>query len=178
MHFRFILCLLVVLTSCGETKPKTDKPSTEGTKPISVQIQRESLTVYQLQTNAQIDSLLYPIEEFTAFKNTIEDLSKLNPTGIDPFLEEALIKSNKLLKKKMPEPFNVPDIKSRLKVIKTTLLKAYYYSQEKKEEELNLSLKEIYTAYRAYLMRIEDFSQNQLEESESNKIVLKSLPSD
>ena len=175
MHYKLILCLCVVLMGCMDNPSKKEVPI-QTNKKDSVYIQSESLRVYQLQTNASIDSLLFSMEAFMAFKSTIEDLSKLNPAGIDPFLEEAINKSNVLLTKAIPAPFDAPDIKSRLKVIKTALLKAHYYSQENNEEELNKSLKEIYSAYQAYLMRIEDFGQNGFEITQENELRLGPLP--
>jgi len=62
-------------------------------------------------------------------------------------------------------PFSTPDIHSRLKVVKTELIKARYYGQEADQEQLNESLKKLYKAYKAYLMRIEDFAVEVKEEN-------------
>ena len=58
----------------------------------------------------------------------------------------------------MPAPFETPEIKSRLKVVKTQLLKARYFSQQEQIKELNASFRQVFVAHEAYLKRIEDFA--------------------
>lgn len=176
MRYNFFFVLCWMLMSCSQTQPKKE-PVSQVLPKDTIAIKSESLRVYELKTNAAIDSLLLSLEAFVKFKTTLEDLSKLNPTGIDPFLAEAIKTANDLLKEPMPAPFNAPDIKSRLKVVKTMLLKAHYYSQENKVEALNTSIKEIYEAYQAYLMRVEDFAQNDSESLSEGEISLDPRPS-
>ena len=111
------------------------------------------------ETNPLIDSLLLNLEAFTDFRSSIEDLSKLNPRGLSPFLLNARVNTNKLLKTSLPAPFETADVRSRLKVVKTQLLRVSYYSIQEKHEELNPALIDLYDAYKAYLQRIEDFAQ-------------------
>lgn len=156
----FSLLLLMMLSSCSSSsKKKEDLPKAE----VEIKkIERDQISVYALKVNPKIDTLLLSMDQFLQFKNTMEDLSKLNPLAIEPFLLEALLNCEKLLRQNFPSPFNTPDIKSRLKVVKTALLKARYYSQEKREKELNTNLIELYQAYAAFLQRIEDFSTEDL----------------
>jgi hypothetical protein len=164
MHSKFILfCIALMFIRCSSSVEQKKPTVVQEEKPLS--IEKESIQVYQLQENALLDSLLFPIEEFTLFRSTIEDLSKLNPAGLEPFLYDALLKCNDLLRQKLPVPFSTPDIHSRLKVVKTELIKARYYGQEADQEQLNESLKKLYKAYKAYLMRIEDFAVEVKEEN-------------
>ena len=117
----------------------------------------------------QFDTIV--IDEFTAFAQSMEDLTKLKPGGIAPFLLGAIIKCNALLRYQIPAPFDTPEIKSRLKVIKTALLKARYYSVEERQQELDESYEALFIAYTAYLKRIEDFSLDLQEEQESNDVI-------
>jgi hypothetical protein len=143
MHSKFILfCIALMFIRCSSSVEQKKPTVVQEEKPLS--IEKESIQVYQLQENALLDSLLFPIEEFTLFRSTIEDLSKLNPAGLEPFLYDAY---------------------SRLKVVKTELIKARYYGQEADQEQLNESLKKLYKAYKAYLMRIEDFAVEVKEEN-------------
>ena len=64
-----------------------------------------------------------------------------------------------------------PEIKSRLKVVKTELLKARYYSLEEQQKELDESFQALFVAYTAYLKRIEDFSLDVQEESATNSVI-------
>ena len=75
------------------------------------------------------------------------------------------------LRYQIPAPFDTPEIKSRLKVVKTALLKARYYSVEERQQELDESYEALFIAYTAYLKRIEDFSLDLQEEQESNDVI-------
>ena len=116
-----------------------------------------------------MDSSMLNNESFSKFRTTIEDLSKLNQEGLEPFLNDALINCNQLLKEKLPLPYDVPEVKGRLKVVKTQLIKARFHSEEKMQLELNQSLRELYIAYSAYLKRIDGIT---MEEISSDSIDL------
>ena len=175
MHSKFFLfCILLIFSQCSTYTEQKNPTVVQEEQPLS--IEKESIQVYDLKENALIDSLLLPIEKFTLFRSTIEDLSKLNPAGLEPFLYDALLKCDDLLRQELPAPFSTPDIHSRLKVVKTELIKARYYGQEANQEELNESLKKLYDAYKAYLMRIEDFaieSNEQTDVAINNNEILK-----
>lgn len=160
MRCKFLFLLVFILhVSCISSADKKEGLPKE--KLVIEKIERSQIKVYALKTTPQIDTLLLTLEQFTEFKRTMEDLSKLNPLGIEPFLVTALLNCEKLLRIDLPHPFNVPDIKSRLKVVKTALLKVRYYSQEKNEKELNVNLKDLYQAYAAFLKRIEDYDSEE-----------------
>ena len=164
MHSKFFLfCILLIFCQCSTSTEQKNPTVVQEEKPLS--IEKESIQMYELKENALLDSLLFPIEKFTLFRSTMEDLSKLNPAGIEPFLYDALLKCDDLLRQKLPAPFSTPDIHSRLKVVKTELIKARYYGQEGNQEQLNESLKKLYDAYKAYLMRIEDFAVESNEQT-------------
>ena len=71
-----------------------------------------------------------------------------------------MIKCDVLLKKGLPAPFETPEIKSRLKVVKTQLLKARYFSQKEQSKKFNESIEGVFVAHRAFLKRLEDFAQD------------------
>lgn len=161
---RFFIFLLIILSACNSTESKNElKPIIKKTPLV---IEKEGITIYQLQENKLIDSLLLTNQTFITFKNSIEDLSKLNQAGLGPFLVSAINNCNQLLKAPLSAPFNTPDIRSRLKIVKTELLKARYYSKEEMQEELNQNIKSLYVAYSAYLKRIEDFSNQDGENAD------------
>ena len=59
----------------------------------------------------------------------------------------------------------------QIKVVKTALLKARYYSVEERQLELDESYEALFVAYTAYLKRIEDFSLEVQEEQESKGVI-------
>ena len=170
MRFKF-LSLFVVLSCYACVNSPEEKKVAEVLEQKPLQLNQENIELYQLKQDSLIDSLLLPIEEFNAFTQSMEDLKKLKPEGIAPFLLGTIIKCNVLLRYQIPAPFDTPEIKSRLKVVKTALLKARYYSVDERQLELKESYKALFVAYTAYLKRIEDFSLDLQEEQESNDVI-------
>lgn len=170
MRCRF-LSLFVVLLCYSCVNAPEEKKVVEVLEQKPLQLKQENIELYQLKQDSLIDSLLLPIEEFNAFTQSMEDLKKLKPEGIAPFLLGTIVKCNALLRYQIPAPFDTPEIKSRLKVIKTALLKARYYSVEERQLELEESYKALFIAYTAYLKRIEDFSLDLQEELKSNDVI-------
>ncbi|MCH1417624.1 MAG: hypothetical protein L7U68_03620 [Flavobacteriaceae bacterium] len=170
MRFKF-LSLFVILLCCACVNAPEEKKVAEVKEQNPLQLKQENIELYQLKQDSLIDSLLLPVEEFTAFTQSMEDLTKLKPEGIAPFLLGTIIKCNALLRYQIPAPFDTPEIKSRLKVVKTALLKARYYSVEERQQELDESYEALFIAYTAYLKRIQDFSLDLQEEQESNDVI-------
>ena len=170
MRFKF-LSLFVILLCCACVNAPEEKKVAEVKEQNPLQLKQENIELYQLKQDSLIDSLLLPIEEFTAFTQSMEDLTKLKPEGIAPFLLGTIIKCNALLRYQIPAPFDTPEIKSRLKVVKTALLKARYYSVEERQQELDESYEALFIAYTAYLKRIQDFSLDLQVEQESNDVI-------
>lgn len=158
------LLVFIGLISCESSNTKQIGKAHVSLSPIK--IEKNDLKVHAFNTKGIIDSILMQKEAFSEFKTTIEDLSKLNPDGIETFLNEAVHKCDKLLRAKIPPPFDTPEIKGRLKVVKTHLLRARYFSNETQARELNQSLNDLYKSYGHYLQRIEDFAlENRVQDS-------------
>ena len=170
MRFKFLpLLVLVLYYACGNTPEEKIVAEVSQQKPL--QVKQENIVLYQLKQDSLIDSLLLPIKEFKDFTTSMENLTKLKPEGIAPFLLGSIIKCNALLRYPIPTPFDTPEIKSRLKVVKTALLKARYYSVEERQKELDESYQALFVAYTAYLKRIEDFSLELREQQQSENVI-------
>lgn len=170
MHFkRLFIFAMLLLCACGDLPEEKKEGDVIEQKPN--QVKKDNIKVYELQTDTLIDSLLIPIEEFSAFTQAMDNLTKLKPEGITPFLLGVMSKCNALLRRPIPIPFDTPEIQSRLKVVKTELLKVRYYSIEERQKELDESFEALFVAYTAYLKRIEEVSLDFQEEETSNKII-------
>ena len=158
MRYSFIIFIFGFCVGCGSStaEQKNEIVEEEVKAPITLDVGQ--LSVYQLTAHPVTDSLLLPLKVFNEYNEKINDLAKLDPNGVEPFILTALIKCDVLLKKKLPTPFETPEIKSRLKVVKTQLLKARYFSQQEQIEELSTSFRQVFVAHEAYLKRIEDFA--------------------
>ena len=170
MRFKFLPLLVFVLYyACGNTPEQKIVAEVSQQKPI--QVKQENIVLYQLKKDSLIDSLLLPIEEFKDFTKSMENLTKLKPEGIAPFLLGSIIKCNALSRYPTPAPFDTPEIRSRLKIVKTVLLKARYYSVEERQKELDESYEELFMAYTAYLKRIEDLSLELQEQQQLENVI-------
>lgn len=160
----FIL-LSLCFNSCSPTLPKP-KEEVKVMDSLVLQVETKNNTIYTLPEEGIIDSTLMQNTRFLSFKSTMEDLNKLNPEGIEPFVISALQACQSVERTPLPQPFDAPDISARLKVVKTQLIKVRYFSQENNQEELNKALEGLYRAYNDYLRRIHSFSEEETIEEE------------
>ena len=69
-----------------------------------------------------------------------------------------ILKLNKILKnllsKKLPEKFEKPQIRSRLKVVFMQSQKSYYFTKHFKEDSLISSLEDLYKSYNSMISRM------------------------
>lgn len=169
MPYKFIFALLLTacLSACSSSSKPQSKESPSEKDSLRLNVKTSNISIYTFPKEGVIDSTLMQNTRFIAFKNAMEDLSKLNPEGIQPFVVDALQACQRVERKPLPMPFNVPEITARLKVVKTQLIKVRYFTEEEKQEELNVALEGLYTAYNDYLKRIHSFSEEEsLEQGE------------
>ncbi len=113
----------------------------------------------------------YGIENWDEFKN-LHDL--LNQLRILDFrnVELEILKINKILKnllsKKLPEKFEKPQIRSRLKVVFMQSQKSYYLTKHFKEDSLISSLEELYKSYNSMISRMNNL-EDELQEFDFGK---------
>ena len=117
----------------------------------------KNFQVYVPKNNSFVDSIINSVSEFRDLKTSIEDLTKLNPNGIESFLDETLIKCNNLLNLKNNNFTSRPEIRGRLKVLKTNILKCKFNNHQNDIKSLNESLKNLFTSYNILFERLEDF---------------------
>ena len=105
---------------CTDPQPYNKKNEIQQAEDISLVKNHQ---IFVLEKNSFVDSLVQSVSELKDLKISIEDLAKLNPNGIESFLDETLIKCDNLLNLKNNNFISRPEIKGRLKVLKTNVLK-------------------------------------------------------
>ncbi|MBT4903794.1 MAG: hypothetical protein HON57_01230 [Flavobacteriaceae bacterium] len=157
------LVFILSVSSCemNPTKPKNDQSEVLDSIDQPVVKMPEARKFFIPKNTEVLDSTLYLNEAFVLFKKNIEALSELDPTGLGLYLKASLSTSNKLLNATLPAGFEVPAIKSRVRVVKTQLLRCKYYSQQEDYELLNLGLIELFDSYDILLKRIDDVAQSE-----------------
>jgi hypothetical protein len=154
------LVFFLSVTSCEINTSKSKNDQSEALDSIAqpIAILPEARTFFIPKNTKVLDSTLYLNEAFNVFKKNIEMLSKLDPTSLDLYIIASLGSSNKLLNATLPVNFDVPAINSRIRVVKTQLLRCKYYSQQEDFELLNRGLTELFDSYDILLKRIDDIA--------------------
>lgn len=116
---------------------------------------KNNFQIYIPEKNSFVDSLVNSISELRDLKISIEDLTKLNPNGIESFLDETLIKCDNLLDLKNKNFISRPEIRGRLKVLKINILKCKFNNHQNDIKNLNESLRKLFTSYNILLERLE-----------------------
>jgi|TARA_B110000091_G_scaffold28354_1_gene28283 hypothetical protein len=171
------LVFFLSVTSCEINTSKSKNDQSEALDSIAqpIAILPEARTFFIPKNTKVLDSTLYLNEAFNVFKKNIEMLSKLDPTSLDLYIIASLGSSNKLLNATLPVNFDVPAINSRIRVVKTQLLRCKYYSQQEDFELLNLGLTELFDSYDILLKRIDDIALSEDALSENEFSVKKEL---
>ena len=152
-----IALIIGLFYSCQEIK-----------KPIVSNKMNNTIINHKFTTPIKLDSIsvqyrikneIFNWPEFTAFLDGFDGLRKLNPEGNLVFIEELEMKLKILSKSRFPKKLDLPDIKSRLKVVQTMLLKSRYHSKNKNWEELDISLQNLYLSYNSFINRIKSINE-------------------
>ena len=117
---------------------------------------KKNFQIYVPKKNSYGDSIIQVVSELRDLKISIEDLTKLNPNGIESFLNETLIKCDNLLNLKNNDFVSRPEIRGRLKVLKTNILKCKFNNHRNDIESLNESLQKLFLSYNILFERLED----------------------
>jgi len=95
--------------------------------------------------------------DFILFKESMEDLSQLNPKGVIIFLSELDKIIRRLIQSPFPKTFDGLPIYSRIKVVQTQIIKCHFYASNNQSKKLNDSMDELYLEYNILLNRMVSF---------------------
>ena len=152
MKYLYSFALLISL-SCQSPNGLKKKKDISKVEEVSL---KNNFQIYIPEKNSFVDSLVNSISELRDLKISIEDLTKLNPNGIESFLDETLIKCDNLLNLKNKSFISRPEIRGRLKVLKINILKCKFNNHQNDIKNLNESLKKLFMSYNILLERLED----------------------
>ena len=118
---------------------------------------KKNFQIYVPEKKSYGDSIIQLVSELRDLKISIEDLTKLNPNGIESFLDETLVKCNNLLNLKNNDFVSRPEIRGRIKVLKTNILKCKLNNYQNDIKNLNENLQKLFLSYNILFERLEDF---------------------
>ena len=151
MNYFYLFALLIFL-SCQSPNGLKKQKDISKVEEVSL---KNNFQIYIPKKNSFVDSLVNSISELRDLKISIEDLTKLNPNGIESFLDETLIKCDNLLDLKNKNFISRPEIRGRLKVLKINILKCKFNNHQNDIKNLNESLRKLFTSYNILLERLE-----------------------
>jgi len=143
---------LLIFLSCQSPNGLKKKKDISKAEEISL---KSNFQIYIPEKKSFVDSIVNSVSELRDLKISIEDLTKLNPNGIESFLDETLIKCDNLLNLKNKNFISRPEITGRLKVLKINILKCKFYNHQNDIKNLNESLKKLFMSYNILFERIE-----------------------
>ena len=152
MKYFYLFALLIVL-SCQDQNGLKKKKVFSKVEEVSL---NNDFQIYIPKKNSSVDSIINSVSELRDLKISIEDLTKLNPNGIESFLDETLNKCDNLLNLKNNNFISRPEIRGRLKVLKINILKCKFNNHQNDIRNLNKSLEDLFLSYNILFERFED----------------------
>ena len=143
---------LLIFFSCQSPNGLKKKKNIFEVQEISLD---NNFQIYIPEKNSFVDSITQSVSELRDLKISIEDLTKLNPNGIESFLDETLNKCDNLLNLKNNNFISRPEIRGRLKVLKTNILKCKFNNHQNDITNLNESLRKLFISYNILFERLE-----------------------
>ena len=176
LYIRFIVFgFLLFIYSCGNKKTEvTNENIVQEDSLVKIDLTNSENKIIYLPSNIKVlDTTLFSNRNFSKFKESIEALEDLNKITIDEYLFAAIVASSAVINSQLPKDFEIPAVKSRLRVVKTNLLKSRFYAQQEDMESLTKTLDEVFESYNILSKRIDDLivseEENQENEFELNK---------
>ena len=164
----YLFLLLMILQSCNNTD-----------QVVSPSLQVESLDSLKLNQVVNFNLIEYPAvflkskglekwEDFEKLHSTLKRLSELNLRDIQVDLLTLSARLKTVSKKSLPETLEVPQIRSRLKVVEMQAQKSRYFTQYYREDSLILSLNKLYESYNALVSRMTTLDAENAAVSQKN----------
>lgn len=176
LYMRFIVFgFILFIYSCGNKKTEvTNENIVQEDSLVKIDLTNSENKIIYVPSNIKVlDTTLFSNRNFSKFKESIEALEDLNKITIDEYLFAAIVASSAVINSQLPKDFEIPAVKSRLRVVKTNLLKSRFYAQQEDMESLTKTLDEVFESYNILLKRIDDLivseEENQENEFEVNK---------
>ncbi len=176
LYTRFIVFgFILFIYSCGNKKTEvTNENVVQKDSLVKIDLTNSENKIIYVPSNIKVlDTTLFSNRNFSKFKESIEALEDLNKITIDEYLFAAIVASSAVINSQLPKDFEIPAVKSRLRVVKTNLLKSRFYAQQEDMESLTKTLDEVFGSYNILLKRIDDLivseEENQENEFEVNK---------
>ena len=155
--FKNIILLILLFISCNNNTLVKKSRANKLIDSLFITTPKNAVKLTQFKSEFIFKNKIDEWPDFIMFKESMEDLSKLNPKGVIIFLSELHKVTNQLLQSPFPKTFDGPPIYSRIKVVQTQIIKCHFYASNNQSKKLNDSLDELYLEYNILLSRMVSF---------------------
>lgn len=165
-RFFFVLMLTIIFSSCNNYKNKNDESASDKNEILLDSLSSSNFELTKYPKEFISDYELEDWEGFEKLHQSMERLKELNFDGIQVDLIALSSHIKKLRSGPLPRKLEIPQIKSRLKVVEMQVQKARYFTQHYKADSLIPSLSLLYQYYNGFILRMVAL-QNENQEFES-----------
>jgi len=165
-RFFFVLILAIIFSSCNNDKNKNGETASDKNEILLDSLSSPNLELTEYPKEFISDHQLEDWEGFEKLHQSMERLKELNFNGIQVDLIALSSHIKKLRSGPLPRELEIPQIKSRLKVVEMQVQKARYFTQHYKADSLIPSLSLLYQYYNGFILRMVAL-QNENQEFES-----------
>jgi regulator of replication initiation timing len=160
--FRLIILILFLFTSCNdENKSKETVSSIIEKFTDQDPIIKVSFELVDYPEDFLKENELEEWDEFRSVYETMDRLKELDLRDIEVNIIGLSSLLKDLISENLPEEFETPQLRSRLKVVQMQTQKARYFTRHYKKDSLIPSLKDLYGHYNAFVNRMIVFKQEQ-----------------
>ena len=169
-----VLALILVSIACKRQKSISESPTQSMVATVdSTEIENappleglQKVKIIPLRRKAQ--RIADQWTNFPAFDAKVKELKSVSRPRLYSFVEETEVLYDELLQVKIPLKFDTPQIKSRLLLFKTLLLKLKDKADDTRfsDEELVQSIKEVTNAYNAIRKQMNNIALDDIDSDE------------
>ena len=172
--FKNIILLTLLFISCNNNALVKTASENKLIDSLFITTPENAIKLTQFTSDFILKNKIDEWPDFISFKESMEDLSKLNPKGVIIFLSELYKITKQLLQSPFPKTFDGLPIYSRIKVVQTQIIKCHFYASNNQSQKLNNSLDELYLEYNILLNRMISFVEEReipLDSFENNMLI-------
>ena len=155
--FKNIILLTLLFISCNNNALVKSASENKLIDSLFITTPENAVKLTQFTPDFILKNKIDEWPDFILFKESMEDLSKLNPKGVIIFLSELYNITKQLLQSPFPKTFDGLPVYSRIKVVQTQIIKCHFYASNNQSQKLNNSLDELYLEYNILLSRMVSF---------------------
>ena len=155
--FKNIILLTSLFISCNNNALVKTASENKLIDSLFITTPENAIKLTQFTSDFILKNKIDEWPDFILFKESMEDLSKLNPKGVIIFLSELYKITKQLLQSPFPKTFDGLPVYSRIKVVQTQIIKCHFYASNNQSLKLNNSLDKLYLEYNILLSRMVSF---------------------